>query len=133
MRCSGANWFEVFLGAIGTTEPKEKGDIPTRANIKSKEQDDDVNPSLATSRRSSKSLSVNCQKDAFAAVTLVPSSGLLRLPPSSPSRSPPTVTCRNMRRQAPAGSVSRSPWSKYLTVQNEGEVRSGQVNLNEVH
>jgi hypothetical protein len=24
------------------TEPKEKGDVPTRANIKSKEQDDDV-------------------------------------------------------------------------------------------
>ncbi len=42
MRCSGTSWLEVFLGAIGMTEPKEKGDIPTRANIKSKEQDDDV-------------------------------------------------------------------------------------------
>jgi hypothetical protein len=80
----------------------------------------------------------DCQKGALAAVTHVPSSGLLRLPPVEP-----LAIASHLKKHAAsardAGSVSRNPWSlvltlllsklKFLTGTNlrSGQVRSGQV------
>ncbi len=54
----------------------------------------------------------DCQKDALAAVTHVPSSGLLRLPPVEP-----LAIASHLQKHAAsareAGSVSRNPWPKY--------------------